>query len=587
MPTRTSRGFSLPESPARTTERPVEERVLTLIAWGTIAIGVLVRALLLLEERALWVDEAMLSVNIAARSFANLLGVLDFRQSAPPGFLWTEKLAALATDATSETAWRLFPFCSSIAILIVLWFVTRRVMSTPVATVVTAIASLSPLFIRYAVELKPYSSDALTTMLIVAATIPLLRAPESVTMWVRLGTVGIFALVFSQFAIFALAGAGLALCVDPGVRRARRWFPRALLLGAIWLACFGFEYVTIIGPSAASMREIGYWDTAFLTPGAPDLGERWKRALHFIFASPVREFAFSWPSLAVILGVFALGIASLIRERRWAIATLIAIPIALTVLAAMAGLFPPSRRLVLFIAPLVLLGYGAAVQVFFDRLRPLVASGLATAMVVALLVWQRPVLAGWDESAIAPNEPSRTVIEYARSRGDSEPLYIFTTALPAWIHYTTDWRAPDESRLEWIRTITGPGGDAFWLRPPRGKPVTGEGSDLIREVDGRRELIGVPPGQPRTSTWEESDSWHPDPGWADNEALRIRSVSRPYGWLLAWHYTDREMRELLAALRRQCATFVGGMREGNALAYRLRFDPPGCLLRTTWPSEAR
>lgn len=575
--------FESPDDASIRTLHLSEERSYALLAWGAIAIGTVLRLLLLAEQRSLWVDEAMLAFNITSRGFASLLGVLDFHQSAPPGFLWIEKLASMPSNGTSETAWRIFPFVSGVAALILIWLVARRMFGSPAAAIVTVVASLSPLFLRYGVELKPYASDALATCLIVAAALPVLREPNLRRGWIRLGVIGLVALFFSHFAIFALAGVGLALCADSRVRSVDGWFRLAALMGVAWIAWFVLEFVLIIGPSAASMQAIGYWDTAYLTFGAADLGDRWRQALHFIFASPIREFAYGWASLAVVLGTFLLGIAALVRRREVAFAVLIAAPIAFTIAASIAGYFPPARRLILFIAPLVLLGYGAALRELFDRMPRRLTLGAALAMAAAMLAWQRPVLAGTDESAYAPLEPSRALIELALASVKSEPLYIFTTAVPAWIHYTTDWRAPDERRVQWIRTVTGTAGDAFWLRPSRGGPVVGEGDGLVGMVRGHVELIGVPPGQPRHAAWEEVDVWNPDPGWADHEARRLRDASKPYGWLLAWHYTGKEMRELLAGMRRACATFVGGTRDANALAYRIRFDPPGCVVREGWP----
>jgi len=43
------------------------------------------------RDRPLWLDEAMLALNIAARSFAQLARPLDYDQSAPVAYLWLER----------------------------------------------------------------------------------------------------------------------------------------------------------------------------------------------------------------------------------------------------------------------------------------------------------------------------------------------------------------------------------------------------------------------------------------------------------------------------------------------------------------
>src|ERR687889_702385 len=49
-----------------------------------VAVGALVRTRLFLTGRALWYDEAALALNVVGRSYLDLLGPLDFRQTAPP-----------------------------------------------------------------------------------------------------------------------------------------------------------------------------------------------------------------------------------------------------------------------------------------------------------------------------------------------------------------------------------------------------------------------------------------------------------------------------------------------------------------------
>jgi 4-amino-4-deoxy-L-arabinose transferase-like glycosyltransferase len=44
-------------------------------------------------QPTLWLDEARIALNVAGRSWGGLLRPLDYDQSAPPLFLWLEKLA--------------------------------------------------------------------------------------------------------------------------------------------------------------------------------------------------------------------------------------------------------------------------------------------------------------------------------------------------------------------------------------------------------------------------------------------------------------------------------------------------------------
>lgn len=75
---------------------------------SSVLAGVLLRYVNFHAARSLWLDEAMLALNVAARSFPELLRPLDYNQIAPPLFLWIERLAVLA-GGTSEKALRAWP----------------------------------------------------------------------------------------------------------------------------------------------------------------------------------------------------------------------------------------------------------------------------------------------------------------------------------------------------------------------------------------------------------------------------------------------------------------------------------------------
>ena len=82
-------------SPTEPPRVPVAVFVLVLMAGG------LLRLLALLADRCLWIDEAMLALNLVGRSPRQLLDPLDWNQGAPVGFLLAVKGVISAFGASA------------------------------------------------------------------------------------------------------------------------------------------------------------------------------------------------------------------------------------------------------------------------------------------------------------------------------------------------------------------------------------------------------------------------------------------------------------------------------------------------------
>lgn len=128
------------------------------IALGIIGLGILLRLVLLIYNRNLILDEVNVARNLYERNFVDLLKPLNYEQFAPPLFLWIEKLNSLIIS-NREWALRLFPFLCSIANLLIFYKILVRVKVQYFAFYPLLIFATGMLFLRYATELKQYSSD--------------------------------------------------------------------------------------------------------------------------------------------------------------------------------------------------------------------------------------------------------------------------------------------------------------------------------------------------------------------------------------------------------------------------------------------
>ncbi|HXU28003.1 MAG TPA: hypothetical protein VN698_12305, partial [Bacteroidia bacterium] len=86
----------------------MQEKKLHQVTIAVMLLGVALSLIQFLYNRSIWLDEAMLSLNIINRSYIQLLTPLDSLQVAPIGFLFIEKFFSLSIP-NSEYGLRLFP----------------------------------------------------------------------------------------------------------------------------------------------------------------------------------------------------------------------------------------------------------------------------------------------------------------------------------------------------------------------------------------------------------------------------------------------------------------------------------------------
>ena len=434
---------------------PRSSVIYVAIAIVAMIIGIALRIAEFRHDRPLWLDEAMLGLNIASRSFSELVEPLDYDQSAPLLYLWLER-AAVTAAGVSEWSLRAVPFIAGVLLIPAVWVMARRLAGDAVATIATVLASVSLALLSFSVEAKQYGVDPLATVLVVWLAARVVASPgERAWGWLVFG--GAVSLLLSQPAAFVLAGAFLALAVDPRVRSevsSRRWM---LLAGITWAAVFVTLYLTIYRPTATSAYMQAFWQGTFLDPRASDFLLRLRLFDLAAFAAPTLGGAASVPS-GVLALAWAGGAWTLWRRSPFAAVVVVA-PLVMAALASAIGMYPVMDRLFLFAAPLTFIAYASlavhALERLPERTTPLavVAACAALALVVAPTHVRRikqPVFYGVGKQVVADVD--------SMSRGDA--IYVAARSFPLWLYYTTDWTNPDVGRLRWGASISGAGAHA-------------------------------------------------------------------------------------------------------------------------------
>lgn len=176
---------------------------------GALALGIAVRAVDLLNCRSLGLDEARLAVNIASRSFLQLLTPLDMDQSAPPLFLWGERLVLLL--GRSDCALRLLPLTAGIAAAVLMYPFARRFLDDTQARLAGLITMFCPLLITYSNAVKQYAFELLVAVLLLLLFEMALRRERAQRSTAAILAAGALAPWLSLTSVFVLATAWLLL----------------------------------------------------------------------------------------------------------------------------------------------------------------------------------------------------------------------------------------------------------------------------------------------------------------------------------------------------------------------------------------
>ena len=360
------------------------------IAWLIVGIGAALRLRGYLANHSLWLDELMIVRNILERSLADLFHTLEYGQNAPIAWRLCIKLVTLAFGE-SEYALRALPMAGAIAALPVMWIVSRRVLGPRWALLSLGLWAVSPPVINYAIQVKQYATDPLFALIIVWAALAWRDRPDA-RRSVLLGLVGIIAMLFSQPAIFVAGGVGIALFVH-ALRNNTKGAVPIITIGLIWSGAFVANYLLFIR-LPADWRWVWlyeYWSEGFM-PLPP-------RSLADVLWLP-RSFAWAmrdtlgmgfFSSAAAV--VFAIGLVALWQNRRGRLA-LIVMPIALALLASAIHAYPFAERLILFLAPvLVIVLAGGAQRIagwlarIYHRLTCVPLVGVLAAPVFTTAAW--------------------------------------------------------------------------------------------------------------------------------------------------------------------------------------------------------
>ena len=418
--------------------------------WIVSAAGIAARLEQYLFNRSLWLDEALMVLNLLHRSFTQLAKPLDYQLVAPLVWLFAEKLC-IRLLGPGELGLRVVAAAGGTLAMVLVAMLAWRLLAPRAALVAVALFALSPPLIYYSSELKPYGSDPAACALLWLLGFWALRGRLTALKVVSLSLAGAVLFWFSHPILFVAGGFGVAvLAASLGERNWRRGFGFVPVF-LTWCGSFVVDYWLTLRTSSAN-------------PGLPHAYPFFSFPIHFSTIDMAIQSVLTLqqnPS-TLLLGVslFAAVIGGLYfwRENRAACCFLI-VPLLLAFAASNLHLYPLPGRFFLFFAPalFVLVGAGAEEICLAARSR-----GLPVAAALMVLLFVQPVLSTAEiVQHHMPGEELRPVLQYVqRHQRPDDTWYIYYYARYAYQYYAEAYG------LRGGKVVLGSG---FRVPPPRGK----------------------------------------------------------------------------------------------------------------------
>ncbi len=421
-----------------------------VFVFAILALGILLRVLVYLQNRNLFIDEANVARNLFERGYLELLAPLNYEQYAAPLFLWCLKTCA-QFFGYSEYALRLFPLLAGIAALYTAFllfthFVSYKAIWYPLFYLATFFV-----FIRYSSELKQYGSDMLMTncliLLSLKTDIEKLSAPKFILI---LGLAGSLAIWLSMPVVFILFSVGVYYFVTLLQRKNYTKLIPLFTVALIWVAQFLVYYITILKKQANSDYLQNY-HAGFFINALPhsklEFLHNWYLIRDQIISIGGGTFlAWVFHSILMIWGAVYL----LRHKSKQAI--LILMPLGTTYVASAFHQYAFVERLMLFIMPLMMVLMACGLQQLLNlNLWPV-------HIIVAILALINCSNHNNISLAYKPMqfEELTSELDFVKKQGIAgNELYVHHGARPAFIYYTQvhpdsyKWKDFENAHLVW------------------------------------------------------------------------------------------------------------------------------------------
>jgi hypothetical protein len=425
-------------------------RNLTLVF---ILFGLFLRIRQFLANRSLWLDEAMLALNIVNRSFTELTRPLDYGQGAPIGFLFIEKII-VGLFGNQDYILRLFPLATGMVSMFLIYKMANNYFKGTGVLVVSGLYAVSERLIYYASEVKQYSCDAMITLFLLLLGNRCLVPNANLRLFIAFGFASALSMWISHPAVFIITAVSISLTFDRFLRR--DWQRLLWLWGILFMLIINFAvlYFVSLRSLAADTYMLNYWRKGFM-PMPPWSNIAWfPKAFISMLEDPARLSIVPLSGAALFFGSLSFFV------RKWQFALFLIMPFPIVLLVSGFEKYPFSERLLLFILPIVFFLIVEGIERFrliLTRINFWIAVGAWAILAVVLLYYPTKIALKNLEYPIL-GEHIKPVMSYVSERKvNGDLIYIYYAAKPAFAYYASLYGFGENDYFIGIRGREDPG----------------------------------------------------------------------------------------------------------------------------------
>lgn len=421
----------------------------TRLLWVFLLLAVVLRMNSYLINRSLWIDEAMLSLNILHAPFTNLFSPLAYYQIAPVGFLILEK-ALTSILGGSEFSLRLLPLLASLLAIPVFIRLCRQFLSARGTLIALLLLAICRPLVYYAAEVKQYATDVLFSTIFLLLFAGLLKKSANNALSFRdlilPALLGMTLLWFSHPIGFVISGCCIVLS---GWLFLKKQPVQGLQTLVLWALCglswFAFYKLTL-APFQSSAKHQDIWDSVW--DGKLQAFMPWNLTFFPWLAdrlSDIMTHPVALPATWLSVPLFLLGIVQGLRTDplQRSRTLLLLSPILLCLLASGIHIYPFIGRMLLFTVPVFLIFIALGMDTLLDALfsthwkpfqpRLVPAARFTGLILLGILVLPPFFYRKLYQPSHEEIKPTLAYIQQHRQPGDR--IYVYYGAQPAFQYY--------------------------------------------------------------------------------------------------------------------------------------------------------